>query len=186
MQKRLDRAYTEYLVMLAKTGDHASYNRLVAHYEKRLLVFARRLTGDTEMAREASQEAWADIVRGLPRLSNARLFNAWAYKIVARRCADQIRKVQRRRKTNAAFASEPRQLTDLGDYPEQNADRNTILTMIDDLPEAQRLTMVLFYAEDLGVAEIAHITAVPEGTVKSRLLLARNKIRAQLKGDKNV
>lgn len=47
--------------------------------------------------------------------------------------------------------------------------------------------MILFYAEDLGVAEIAHITDVPLSTVKSRLSLARNKIRAEIEeGDKHV
>lgn len=85
MQRQKERAYTEYLVMRAKTGDRSGYNLLAEHYERRLLSFAMRLTGDVEMARDASQEAWLDITRGLTRLSNARLFQAWAYKIVSRR-----------------------------------------------------------------------------------------------------
>jgi RNA polymerase sigma-70 factor (ECF subfamily) len=186
MQKRLDRAYTEYLVVRAKAGDRSGFNLLAEHYQKRLLAFAMRLTGEGEMARDATQDAWADIVRGLGRLSDPRLFNAWAYKIVSRRCADQIRKAQRRRKTNAAYATEPKSLATNGDGAEQSSDRKAILALIQGLPEDQRITMVLFYSEDLGISEIAHITGVPAGTVKSRLLHARNKIRAKLEGDNHV
>ena len=183
MQKRLDRTYTEYLVVRAQTGDRKAFNRLAEHYQKRLFTYAARLTGESEMARDAAQDAWADIVRGLGRLSDARLFNAWAYKIVSRRCADQIRKAQRRRRTNTAYAAEPKQVSSLGDGAEQSSDRKTILGLIQNLPDEQRLAMVLFYSEDLGIAEIAHITGAPAGTVKTRLLHARNKIRAQLEGE---
>lgn len=185
MSKHLDKAYTEYLVMRAKTGEREGYNLLASHYEPRLLRFALRMTGDADMAKEASQEAWVDITRGLHRLSSPRLFNGWAYKIVARRCADQIRKIQRRRKIASAIEAEAPGIAP-GSNAETSSDHKAILSLIGDLPEAQRMTMILFYAEDLNVAEIAHITAVPLGTVKSRLLLARNKIRAQLEGDKNV
>lgn len=183
MQKRLDRKYTEYLIVRAKTGDRDGFNRLAEHYQKRLLAFAMRLTGDGEMARDAAQDAWADIVRGLPRLSNTRLFNAWAYKIVSRRCADQIRKVQRRRKTSAAYAAEPRPPATMNEAAELSSDHKRVLTLIQDLSDEQRVTMVLFYSEDLGISEIAHITGVPAGTVKTRLLHARNKIRTQLEGE---
>ena len=186
MQKRLDRKYTEYLVARAKAGDRNGFNLLAVHTEKRFLAYAMRLTGDGEMARDAAQDAWADIVRGLPRLESARLFNAWAYKIVSRRCADQIRKVQRQRKTKAAYAAEPRPVSAPADKAEQSSDRKTIQALIQSLPEEQRLTMVLFYSEDLGIAEIAHITGVPVGTVKTRLLHARNKVRSQLKGENHV
>jgi len=183
MHKQLDRKYTEYLVARAQTGDHKALNLLATHYNKRLFAFAMRLTGEHEMARDAVQDAWASIVPGLERLSQTRLFNAWAYKIVSRRCADHIKKAQRRRRTRAAYAAEPRANTTSGKAAEQSSDRKTILALINGLPDDQRITMVLFYSEDFSVAEIAHITSVPAGTVKTRLLHARKKIRAQLKGE---
>ncbi|NNC38244.1 MAG: sigma-70 family RNA polymerase sigma factor [Acidimicrobiales bacterium] len=186
MQKQLDRKYTEYLVLRAKTGDRAAFNLLAEHYEKRLLAFAMRMTGEGEMARDAVQDAWADIVRGFSSLSDSRLFNAWAYKIVSRRCFDQIRKVQRRRKTNSAYEAEPRINTTSGDRAEKNADHNVVLAIISELPQEQRLAMILYYSDELSVSEIAHTTGVPVGTVKTRLLHARKKVRAQLKGESNV
>jgi len=186
MQKGLNRKYIEYLIARAKTGEQAGFNLLAEHYQKRFLAFAFRMTGDSEMAREAVQEAWADIVRGLGRLSNVRLFNAWAYKIVSRRCADQIRKAQRRRRTNTAYAAEVQPKTISGESVEKSADIKAILKLIAALPEEQRITMILFYSEGLGVAEIAHIIGVPVGTIKTRLLHARRKIRAQLEGENYV
>ncbi len=186
MQKRLDRKYTEYLVVRAKAGDRNGFNLLAEHYQKRLLAFAMRLTGEGEMARDAVQDAWADIVRGLGWLSDARLFNAWAYKIVSRRCADQIRKAHRRRKTTSAYAAEPRPIAAPADNAEQSSDRKAILALIQSLPDEQRMAMVLFYTDDLGIAEIAHITGVPVGTVKTRLLHGRNKIRSKLEGENHV
>lgn len=186
MSRQLAKAYTEYLVMRAKTGDRAGFDLLARHYEKRLLAFAVRLTGDREMAREAAQEAWADMCVGLHKLSDTRAFNGWAYKIVSRKCVDQIRKSQKRRKIKDAIESEPIISGSTIDRAANLSDQQVILRLIADLPQDQRLTMILFYSEDLNVAEIAHIMDVPNGTVKSRLSLARNKIRAQLKGDDNV
>jgi RNA polymerase sigma-70 factor (ECF subfamily) len=51
------------------------------------------------------------------------------------------------------------------------------------LPAPQRASLALFYIEELSVAEIAIATDVPPGTVKTRLMHARNKVRAILEGD---
>ena len=51
------------------------------------------------------------------------------------------------------------------------------------LPPAQRAALSLFHLEDLGVAEISIALDVPPGTVKTRLMHARRKIRARLEGE---
>ena len=51
------------------------------------------------------------------------------------------------------------------------------------LPAPQRAALSLFYLEDLSVAEIAVALDVPPGTVKTRLMYARRKIRARLEGN---
>ncbi len=52
-----------------------------------------------------------------------------------------------------------------------------------DLPQEQRAAIGLFYLEDLGVAEVAIALNVPAGTVKTRLMHARRKLRAVLEGE---
>lgn len=56
---------------------------------------------------------------------------------------------------------------------------------VDSLNEELRLTIVLFYFEDLTISEIANILNVPEGTVKSRLSRAKSKIAYYL-GEREV
>ena len=60
------------------------------------------------------------------------------------------------------------------------ADLAIVQAAIAELPPAQRAALALFYIEGLGVAEIAIALDVPPGTVKTRLMHARRKVRARL------
>ena len=53
---------------------------------------------------------------------------------------------------------------------------------IDALPVGQRAALALFYLDGLSVAEVATALAIPPGTVKTRLMTARNRLRALLEG----
>ena len=68
---------------IAPISDRA---RLVEAWQPRLVGHAWRLTGDTEMAREAVQDGWVEILRGLSALRDEMAFPAWALRIVTRRC----------------------------------------------------------------------------------------------------
>ena len=54
---------------------------------------------------------------------------------------------------------------------------------IQSLPHDQRATIALFYLEELSVAEVAVALDVPAGTVKTRLMHARHKLRAIIEGE---
>jgi len=60
---------------------------------------------------------------------------------------------------------------------------NDVRAALAALPRAQRATVALVYLEDLSVAEVATALNVPAGTVKTRLMHARRKLRAALEGD---
>ena len=63
------------------------------------------------------------------------------------------------------------------------ADVSVVMAAIATLPGTQRAALALFYIDELSVAEIAVATDVPPGTVKTRLMHARRKVRAILEGD---
>ena len=180
MRRNAERIFDEYLAASARAGDRCAIERLAKRWSPKLFRHACRLTGDAEMARDASQEAWADIIRGLPRLHDSALFPSWAFRIVSRRCYDEIRKARRGRKTNAAFAAEPVSEDRSAASMEASADRPRLLLAIEGLPNDQRAAIALFHLEDLSVAEISAALAVPAGTVKTRLMHARRKLRAAL------
>lgn len=180
--KATARIFDEYLAASARAGDRAAFGLLAERWQLKLLAHAWRLLGDHEAARDAVQEAWADILKGLGRLDDVRVFPAWAYRIVTRRAADAIRRRQRDRRLGDAYAAE-QALDAAGEAnAETNADAPALNAAIAALPPDQRAAIALFYTEDFSVAQIAAALNVPAGTVKTRLMHARRKLRAALEG----
>ena len=181
MNRDSERIFDEYLVAVAKTGDRATLSRLVARWQPRLLRHAWRVLGDAERARDMVQEAWVEILRGLARLDDVAAFPAWSYRIVTRRCQ---RSFGRAARDIVEFRDDELEGVVVDDEAGAvAADVSSVARAIDQLPPAQRATLALFYLDDLSVAEIAIATDVPPGTVKTRLMHARRKIRALLQGN---
>lgn len=184
MRRDAARILDEYLAARARAGDARAFSRLFERWQPRLLRHAYRLVGEAEAARDIAQDAWSDIVRGLPRLKDIAVFPAWAFRIVTRRAADHIRAVQRVRRTKNALAAASVVAAVSCDGVETGADANLhrgpLAGAIAQLPKDQRVAIGLFYLEDLGVAEISAALGVPAGTIKTRLMHARKKLRASL------
>lgn len=172
MQK--DKAYIAYLAGRARLNDRAAFEKLVQHFGPRLFAHAYRLLGHREEARDAAQEAWVEITRGLPKLRDDSAFMAWAYRITSRRCARQIdRNVKAR-----AFEAE---------MPEAAFEEaGSVRAAIARLKPVQAATIRLFYLEEMSLREVALAMDVPTGTVKSRLSQARTDLKSHLKGYENA
>lgn len=179
-----ERAYEAYLVASARVGDGTALEELIARWHPRLVAQAWRLTGDPELARDMAQEAWLEILRGLARLDDADAFPAWAMRILSRRCAKAIGRLKRRRDSDMAFAQEPASHVVDGEAEgELKAAQQTLEAAIAALPSGQHAALGLFYREEMSVAEIAIALDIPVGTVKTRLMHARRKLREMMKGD---
>lgn len=75
----------------------------------------------------------------------------------------------------------------MADYARQQAEPDALppdlREAIAELPPGQRAVLALFYLEGLSVAEVATALMIPPGTVKTRLMHARNRLRALMTGD---
>ncbi len=180
MDRREDRILDEFLAASARAGDRAALGELAKRWERRLVRHAWRLSGNAEDARDIAQDAWIDIARGLRRLDDCAAFPAFAFRIVTRRAADWARRSKRRRLGAAHFASEPRENATNGDGMDAGASSPALRAAMAALSADQRAAIALFYLEDLSVAEIAAALCVPAGTVKTRLMAARDKLRIAL------
>ena len=180
MEKRAARVLDEYLVAAARVGDRKAFTMLAERWQGKLVAHAWRLTGDAEVARDAAQAAWVDIVRGIKHLQDERAFPAWAYRIVSRRCAGLIKAAVRGREFGQALTELPEEDSV---QPEDALDRARLRTAIAALPPGQKSAIALFYLEEMSVAEVAVALDIPAGTVKTRLMHARGKLRAALEGD---
>lgn len=148
----------------------------IAQYGARLYGLCRALTGSAFEADDLYQETWLKALQAIHQYDSNRPFGPWITRICVNTYRSQLRRLSRSpflafRSTQAledALQSAPTPGTE--DYSDlQNA--------IDQLPEKLRLTVILFYFEDLDVAAAAQALHVPPGTVKSRL----HKARAMLK-----
>jgi RNA polymerase sigma factor (sigma-70 family) len=164
-----DRIYDERLVTLVRSADSRAAERLAARWQPRLIRAARRMLGDSEEAREAVQEAWGGICRGWFALSDPAMFPGWAYGILARKCADRIRRLSASRARSVAEEAAPL--------------RYAILAALGQLSPDHRIAAILYFGEGLTLAEIAAATGVPVGTAKSRIFHARQHLKRLLEGD---
>lgn len=170
------RALAAYHVAGARLGIQRDFAALVTLFNTRLRAHARRLCDDAETARDIVQEAWIAIARGLPGLRDDHAFLPWALRIVTRSAARDLGHKRRRRTALQGFTET------LDDTPIEAPDLSAAIAT---LPVPQRAALTLFYLEEMTVAEVAVALDIPPGTVKTRLMHARNKLRAFLDGERN-
>lgn len=168
-------------VAAARAGDRAAFAALVRRRGPRLYTHARRLTDSAEAAQDVVQEAWIGIWRGLRGLQDDFAFLPWALRIVTRGAAATIRHQVRDRKLARDWGAEQALVPEAADPP---APPDAALARaIASLPREQAAALALFYLEDMRVAEVAIALDIPPGTVKTRLMHARQKLRAILEGE---
>jgi RNA polymerase sigma-70 factor, ECF subfamily len=161
---------------------------LLKQHQLPLYTYIAELLRDNTTAFDVVQETFAAAVRNIASLRDQRKFASWLFGIAHQKCVQHWRKTKR---TEAVFASAaPPSSTDDAptDWPDANvSDPRTLLlrreeadaffVLVGQLPDAQRSALLLHVLEDFSLDEIAGITAVPLGTVKSRLHHAKRALR---------
>lgn len=176
------RALDAALVIGARAGDAALRDALVRRWRRRLVAHGWRLTGELALAEEAVQAAWIDILRGLPQLRDEAAFAAWAFRIVTRKVAAGIGGRVAARDLAAALASEAANLPGEASL-DDHAERADLRAAVAALPPGHRAAVALHYFEELSIAEVAIALNIPSGTVKTRLMHARARLRTLLEGE---
>ena len=175
------------LIGEAQRGDVSAFNTLILAYQGNAYNLAYRLIGEADAAADAAQEAFIAAYNHLPQFRGGS-FKSWLMRIVTNACYDELR---RRKRRPAVSLDDPDsdaelQLTSPGEGPEGAAQRSALNRVIqdclDDLPEDQRAVAVLCDVQGYDYQEIASMTRVSLGTVKSRLSRARQRLRECLQG----
>jgi RNA polymerase sigma-70 factor (ECF subfamily) len=177
------------LIEQAKKGDVTAYNRLVLHYQQSVYNVAYRIMGERQSAEDVTQESFIAAYQSLQSFRDGS-FKAWLLRIATNRCYDELRKYKRRPQSSLDDLAEENEsftfLRDPAEGPEAQQLRLELIRAIErclqGLPDDQRVTAVLCDVEGYDYNEIAHITRVSLGTVKSRMSRARTKLRDCLQG----
>ncbi len=177
----------EALIARAADGDVNAFNQLILEYQQMAFNVAYRILSDEDKAMDATQDAFLRGFRALHQFRGGS-FKAWLLRIVTNCSYDQLRVKQRRPTTPIDDLVEDDEhstlVEDPGERPEDHVERmelgSAIQTALSLLPEEQRTVLVLSDIEGLSYEEIAEVTLVSLGTVKSRLSRARAKLRDYL------
>jgi RNA polymerase sigma-70 factor, ECF subfamily len=168
------RLIDELLVLRCQEGDPAAFEELVGRWQERLWRHAWRLIGDNDAAWDALQEAWLGVSRGIHNLTDPAAFSGWAYRIVTHKCRDWLRRRRRQRRIEELYSEDVKELYD----PQQTTrDYTTLKEAVEQLSGPDRAILSLRYEEGFDTAEIAAILEIVEGTVKSRLYYARQRLK---------
>jgi RNA polymerase sigma-70 factor (ECF subfamily) len=163
-----------------KRGDDGAYDYLVAKYMKRVVSIAWGIVRNPHDAEDLAQEAFVKAFQSMSRFKSGEPFGPWIYRIVTNLSLD-VMKHRSRFRHEEISESEPagrRDRADLGATANELARR--IDRAIESLPEMQRIVARLFLVEEFEHSEIASMTGLTEGTVRSHLSLARRKLQDQL------
>ena len=159
------------LVAAAKAGDRDAFRRLVEPDLPAALGTARILTRSEADASDAVQDALLSAWNGLGSLRNDDAFRAWFRRHVVRAA---LRAAERRGRISELDleAAAPEGALD------HAVDRRTLARAFDRLDARDRLILTLHHFWEMPIAETAAHLGIPEGTVKSRVHYAMDRLRA--------
>lgn len=149
--------------------------QLVAEHHQAAYRYAYRLTGSVQDAEDLTQQVFLVAQGKIGQLRNVDNARAWLFTVL-RNCF--LKNRQRRRPALAADL--PLNIESVPSPAKEAVDRDRLQDALDQLPEASRLVLVMFYFEQCSYREIAERLQMPIGTVMSRLARAKDYLRAEL------
>lgn len=182
LRKHITRSTDEELMV--QVMDHQSsvaITELHRRYSKKLLgFFIRMLQQDEQLAQDHVQELFLRILEKNHLFNPEKKFSTWVFTIAANMCKNSYRRAPMA--SIDRIGSEQLHPVAYGENLAEKAHFHALLrASLDQLEEVHKTTFVLRYMEQFSLNEIADITGVSLGTVKSRLFYATRKMTEQLK-----
>ena len=178
------------LILRCQRGDEAAFESLVRLHEKRVYALCRRMCRSEDDALEAAQDTFLAVWRGVGSFRADAAFSTWLYRLATNACLDLLRR-EKKNGGNVSLDDEGSSVepVDRAPSPEEAVERNETQRMVREallaLPDDYRQILLLRETEQLSYAEIAEITGLELGTVKSRISRARLALRNDLAASGN-
>ena len=170
----------ETLVRRTLDGDCRAFEQIVLRYERRVMLLSARLLHGVDEAQDATQEVFLRAFKYLHRLDVRRPVEPWLMRITVNVCRDFQRKIQRRHSTFIESSTE-------NDAPDDSRDpyagfaweqeRQKLWKVLNELPEKEKMAVILRDVEGFSTAEVAEILGSSESTVRSQICRGRLRIK---------
>ena len=171
-------------------GNQADFNTLVWRWEKSIYNFILRYLGQKELARDLTQKTFIRVYKNIHKLRDARRFSSWIYQIASNLCKDELKKKTHRDLLSIDTIQEnsenghlmPEELIDNeNNHPDSTLNQKQIGMIIQkalqQIPEEQRIVIIMKEYQGLKFKEIAEALGEPLNTVKSRMYYGLNGLR---------
>lgn len=186
-----DHFYEQELLLAAQEGDLEAYEELQGLLEADIRRYVQRKIYDSYAVDDILQEIFLAFYQNLHRIDPIENLRPYIFRIARNKCYDDLRKLERN--SDVSLDDEPVQMrvsfTEAQHQPKPDDLTHWMLlhlevqAAIEQLPENQRETLVLYSEEQMSYAEIAEIMDCSIGTVKSRLYYAKKNLRGLMKQD---
>jgi RNA polymerase sigma factor (sigma-70 family) len=164
-------------VLRAQNGDVSSYEMIVKRLQASAFSQAFSMLGDSNLAEDATQEAFVEAYKKLVTLRTPEAFITWFRRIVFTACS----RIRRQISVVATSLEDAETVADVGESPSERAERKereqTVHLTIQKLPDSLRMVTALYYIGGIGQCGIATYLGLSETTVKKRLFDARKKLK---------
>jgi RNA polymerase sigma-70 factor, ECF subfamily len=160
-------------IQLAKKGDKAAFERLIEEHKYILYRVARTRLHCEEDMEDVFQETIIKAYKGISNLQKEEYFKTWLIKIMINECNAMIRKSKEVLYIEDDIA-ENIQMEETGANIE-------IFDLISSLEEDLKMVTLLYFYEDMSQKDIAKLLSIPNGTVRSRISRAKEKLREKIK-----
>jgi RNA polymerase sigma-70 factor (ECF subfamily) len=175
------------LVAQSRRGDLAAFNELVERHQARVFNLALRLVGTREAAEDVTQDSFIAAFRKLDQFAGDN-FISWLLRIAANNAKDELRRRARRPASSidVIFGTGPGDLepraegVSVEEWAERGELGRILWQALQELPEEQRMPIVLVDVEGFAYGEVAGMLGWSTGTVKSRISRGRARLRELL------
>lgn len=184
------------IVAELKAGSEEAYNWLVNSFHQPVYSLVYRIVNDPADAADTTQEVFLKVFRGMKRFNGQASLKTWIYRIAVHEASNRRRWWFRHKSKEASLEpeagpGEEQQGLALKDTlandeasPFDNILQSELRAKVEEelrhVPEPYRTTLVLRDIEELSYEEIAEVTQVTLGTVKSRLMRGRDALKKRL------
>ena len=172
--------WVECIAAIRDRQSSEAFAQLFRHFAPRIKAFLMRSGADEGMAEECAQDVMATLWRKAHQFDPGRASAAtWIFTIARNRRIDAIRKQRRPEPEDLIWG--PDHEPDQADALAMQQETDQLVEAIAALPQKQRALIEKAYFNDLSHREIAEQTGLPLGTIKSRIRLALERLRHEMK-----
>lgn len=160
-------------------GERDALAELVRRHQQRVIALAFRFLGRWDAAEDVCQDTFLRVFRGAEAYRPDARFTTWLYRIVANQCWDHRRKAAREPVQDAPMPA-PTAGADAYVAMQRQEKQEAVRRAVANLPDRQRLALVMHRYEGMTHAEIAGATGWSVGAVESCIVRAYARLRENL------